>query len=218
MYNITLVSTNHSELGKCNSDELYKIIESIKPDVIFEELSPVLFDMLYNQKQVINEPLEIKAIKRYLLNYNVRHIPVDIDVSQNLSTRDIEFMFSEFGKYAIYRQLGEEQNRMAAQDGFAFLNSKKTVEIFAKKRIVEMNLIEFMMTNKTLLGIHKLFYEEQDQRELAIIKNIYRYSEENKYNRALFFIGVGHRGPIMKKIKMANEKETVKLNWVFYGD
>lgn len=39
MHNIHLVCTFHSETGKCNADELYKIIEVINPDVIFEELT-----------------------------------------------------------------------------------------------------------------------------------------------------------------------------------
>jgi hypothetical protein len=44
MYNITLVCTHHSEFGECNSDELYKIIELVQPNVIFEELNQDLFD------------------------------------------------------------------------------------------------------------------------------------------------------------------------------
>jgi len=38
MYNITLVCTAHKPLGNCNSEELYKIIEKINPEVIFEEI------------------------------------------------------------------------------------------------------------------------------------------------------------------------------------
>ena len=37
MFNIVLISTEHREFGNCNSDELCKILESINPDVIFEE-------------------------------------------------------------------------------------------------------------------------------------------------------------------------------------
>ncbi len=37
MYNITLICTRHSEIGECNINALYKIIERIEPDLIFEE-------------------------------------------------------------------------------------------------------------------------------------------------------------------------------------
>jgi hypothetical protein len=40
MYNITIVCTHHSEVGKCDSGELYNIIESINPDVIFGGIKP----------------------------------------------------------------------------------------------------------------------------------------------------------------------------------
>jgi len=64
MYNITLISTSHRGLGKCNSDELHKIIESISPDVIFEELSHDLLDRFYTGNQIPIEPPEIKSIKK----------------------------------------------------------------------------------------------------------------------------------------------------------
>jgi len=37
MQNVILISTEHLDSGKCNSDELLKIIETINPEVIFEE-------------------------------------------------------------------------------------------------------------------------------------------------------------------------------------
>ena len=63
--NITLLSSFHQELGNCNADELYKIIESLKPDVIFEELPLEIFNTVY-EKNYIPASLEAKAIKRYV--------------------------------------------------------------------------------------------------------------------------------------------------------
>lgn len=50
MYNIILIGTAHIENGQCNSDELYKIIESINPDVIFEEMPSSHFNVYYATK------------------------------------------------------------------------------------------------------------------------------------------------------------------------
>jgi hypothetical protein len=47
MYSITLVCTRHEELGKCHSNELHQIIETINLDVIFEEIPPSFFDKYY---------------------------------------------------------------------------------------------------------------------------------------------------------------------------
>jgi hypothetical protein len=84
MYDITVLFTHHSELGKCNSDELYKIIESVNPDIIFEELQEDLFKIVYNGNQFPNEPPEVKCVRRYLQGHKINHIPVDVDVRQNL--------------------------------------------------------------------------------------------------------------------------------------
>ncbi|MCL2155007.1 MAG: hypothetical protein FWH53_05020 [Leptospirales bacterium] len=219
MYNITLICTNHGELGKCNSDELYEIIESISPDVIFEELSQDLFDRFYKENQFPYEPPEIQSIKMYLRNHNIKHFPVDIDVSKDLSTSEIEYMFNTFKKYDVYKKSDDELGIMTARDGFAFLNSKKCNELFEKKKITEKNLIGFMMINKNLLfRIHKLFYEEHDKREYEIIKNIYNYSKENQYNQALLLIGSAHRKSIIEKIEKYKTQENLKLNWTFYTD
>jgi pheromone shutdown protein TraB len=71
-HSITLISTVHKEIGQCNSNELYKIIESIKPDVIFLEAFENSYSkyqqMLFTQFEVYHERLEIKAIKAYSQN------------------------------------------------------------------------------------------------------------------------------------------------------
>jgi len=50
MYNITLICTKHKKCGECNSDELHKIIESISPEIIFEELSHSAFHRYYQEE------------------------------------------------------------------------------------------------------------------------------------------------------------------------
>jgi len=218
MYKITLISTSHTEIGKCNSDELHKIIESISPEVIFEELPNNSFDRFYKGNQLPDEPLEIKCIKKYLQNHNIKHIPVDIDASPNLSTSDIEYMFNIFKKYDVYKKLEYEQDLLTAQDGFAYLNSKKCSELFDKKKITEKNLMEFGINNMNLLfHTYKLFHEEQDNRENEMLHNVYNYSKENQYNQAVFLIGSAHRNSIMQKIAEYETKEKLKLNWTFYN-
>lgn len=111
MHNITLISTNHAENGKCNSDELYEILEYINPEVVFDELPPQFFEMYYNNsfetcctnsillnRRPPKVPLEVKCIKKYSQNYNIKIFPIDIDVRQKLSKyqNEIFFMFYVF--------------------------------------------------------------------------------------------------------------------------
>ena len=37
MHNITLIATGHKERGICNSNELYRIIERIAPEIILKK-------------------------------------------------------------------------------------------------------------------------------------------------------------------------------------
>jgi len=216
MCNITLIGTHHRELGKCNSDELYKIIESIKPDVIFVELSPDLLDRIFIGNQLTNELLEVKFIKKYSVSHNIRFIPVDIDPDQGLPLRDIEYMFSTFKKNDVHKKIEDEQYKLLARDGFVFLNSKKNMDLFEEKKITERNLIEFMMNKNQLLRIWNYFYEEQENRDSEMLRNIYNYSKLNSYETAIFIIGAGHRKSLMQKIQEYEGKEEFKLNWTFY--
>jgi hypothetical protein len=218
MYNITLVATHHSELGKCNADELYKIIESIRPYVIFEELPQELFDRFYKQNNIPFETPETKAVRRYIKEHPILHFPVDINVSDTLSTNEIESMFNTFGKYAVYSKIVEEQKRMFFQEGYGFLNSRQNEELDEKKNSLEKSLIEFQINKNQLSRIHELFYEEQHQREHEIIKNIYNYSEKTTYNQALLLLGSGHRKTIVEKFKNYVPGNNVKLNLNVYGN
>lgn len=219
MSNIIIISTVHLEVGKCTSEELYKIIESIRPEVIFEELSGEHFDILYNENVSDRESLEVKCIKKYLINHNIKHIAVDIDVSKDLSKRDIDYLFDSFDKYVDYRKLTQEQDLLTAQEGFAYLNSKELLELFKRKACTERHIIETAGINKNILAhFYKLFHEEQDNRENEMIKNIYNYSRNSQYGQAVFLLGAAHRNSLIQKIAVCKTKEELNLNWIFYGE
>jgi hypothetical protein len=76
MHNITLVNTYHTETGNCNLNELYKIIEDINPEVIFEELYLNDFNDYYVEKKQ-GDKLETNTILKYMENHQIEHIPVD---------------------------------------------------------------------------------------------------------------------------------------------
>ncbi|HKC34706.1 MAG TPA: hypothetical protein VKB95_01550 [Chitinophagaceae bacterium] len=75
MYDITVIFTRHHRTGNCNSFELLNIIQNVEPDVIFEELSCSQFSESYEQNNLIT--VETNAVKEYLKNYRIEHIPVD---------------------------------------------------------------------------------------------------------------------------------------------
>jgi len=214
MHNLHLVCTFHSELGKCNPDELYKIIEQINPDVIFEELTPNLYDILYN-KGIFDEsaPTEFKCIWKYKQEHDIKNIPVDIEVSSKFSN-EINTVIALFKKYDIYNEIEIEQKKKIEQVGFEYLNSQEYSDLFDKQRNIENKILE-NVSNSRLNRIYKSFYEDQDYRENFMLNTIYAYSKRNNYNQAVFLVGSGHRSSIIQKVAEYQLKEEIKLNWTF---
>lgn len=215
MFNVVLISTEHRGSGKCNSEELFKIIEAINPDVIFEEeTNDEKFEKYYNDENSFNS-LEVKCIKKYLQNHNVNHIPVDIKT--NFNYREWDYMFETFKKYNVYKQTIKEHCELRDKDGFSYLNSEKCMELFDKMKTTERQLIEFSGINRDeLLRIYNSFHKEHDNREDAMLLNIYNYSKQNQYNQAVFLLGYAHRKSIIEKIRKYEPTENFKLNWTFY--
>lgn len=234
MQNVTLVCTIHSEVGKCNSDELYKILENINPEVIFEELPPSFFEMYYSDsfdmycansfllnRRLPVVPLEVKCVKKYSQNYSIKIFPVDIDVTQKLSKyqEEIFFMLLTFLKCEDYKKLDNEKEALIVQEGFHYLNSDKFLDSLEKKEVIEKNIIESEIQKNRLLSIYKLFHAEQyDNRENAMLQNIYNYSKGNQYNQAVFLIGAEHKKSIIQKIPEYEKLSENKLNWTIYGN
>lgn len=216
MYNITLICTSHSERGKCNADELFKIIEQISPDVVFEELTPYLYDILYN-KGIFDEsaPTEFKCIWNYKERHNLKNIPVDIKVGSTFSN-NINQILDQFEKYDIYKDILIEQKNKIEQKGFDFLNSDEYSDLVEKQRAAERTIAE-ELNNRYLNKIYKSFVEDMDFRENYMLNSIYNYSLVNDYDHAVFLIGAGHRRSVIRKIAEYQLKDIIKLNWSFYG-
>ncbi len=215
MKNVTIISTEHIENGKCNSDELHKIIQSIGPDVIFEEeTNDETYQKYYSEEYSFNS-LEIRCIKKYLRNNNIMHIPVDIGLNQAFVEWD--YMFGTFKKYAEYRNIDKRHCAVRAKDGFHYLNSERCMELLDEIKTIERQIIEFSGLNKhELFRVYDLFHKEHDNRESAMLMNIYKYSKENPYNQAVFLLGYAHRKSMKQKIKEYETKANLNLNWSFY--
>ncbi len=80
MHNITFISTVHEENGKCNADELHKIIKKISPEVVFFEALEETYSKYENSMflsfGVFHKKLEISAIQKYSCNTTFKYIPV----------------------------------------------------------------------------------------------------------------------------------------------
>jgi len=234
MHNITLIGTTHSKNGLCNSDELYKIIEEIEPNVIFDELPSHFSDMYYSEsfdtyctnsimlgRPMPIVPLEVKCVKKYKQNYSIEIIPVDIDNRQKLSEHQeaISSIFLKFFRNDDYKKLDNDIDILAAREGFQFLNSDHFLELLEKRECLEKTILESEIYKKRLLSIYNLFHlEQRENRENVMLNNIYNYSKANEYNQAILLIGANHRKSIMQKIGQYQKLSEIKLNWTIFGN
>lgn len=204
---ITIISTVHKEIGKCNSDELYKIIESINPDVIFLEALKENYTnydrILFSQFGVYKERLELKTIQTYSQNHTFEYVPVlDIGLSDEFETK-----IKIVSENKDYQRLLDNYTLLEIKGGFEFLNSKKSIVLQEEMRELENRIIG----NES---IRQKANASIDAYENSMLRNIYSFCKEKSFNMAIFMCGAAHRKSIIEKIKNLE----IKLNWTLYND
>ena len=211
MYHITLISTVHKEIGKCNSDELCKIIETLNPDVIFLEAFENSYSnyhqLLLSQFGVYQERLEIKALQIFSQNHTFQYVPVlDIGLSDEFETK-LEIVSENID----YQRLLDNYISLETESGFQFLNSKEQIAYQEQMRELENRIIDNNI-------MHQKADESIDAYEHSMLRNIYSFCKDNSFKTAIFMCGAGHRKTITQKIEEYESKENLKLNWAFYND
>jgi len=213
---ITLIATKHKEKGLCSPNELYKIIERIAPEIIFEEVPPSKFAAVYKGSR--KDSLETGTIKRYLQQHPIDHIPVDLDTEEVID-RTIKNHFQKisytFCYYSPeYNYLSNQLASLSEQFGFPYLNGDQCSRLMERKLILELHLLR-IINNEMLSNAYTDLSNYLDQRREEMISRIYSYSDFNKYDRALFLVGAEHRKPIMDKVHKFENANKQKLDWNF---
>ncbi len=211
MHNITLICTVHGESGSCNLDSLYKIIETINPEVIFEEMPPSAVEDYYINKTV--EKLESKTIIKYLETHNIEHIPVDIDIITPSFLEKNRFMHSRVESNSFeYRRLIDNDIQYRYHYGFDYLNSRYCGKLY-KELNEAIEVTVHKLKEEKLIKNHNQWNEIEGRREDEMLKNIYNYCAENIFDIGIFFIGAFHRESIIRKIQKYEESSDLKINW-----
>jgi len=212
---ITLVATAHREGGKCNSAELYKIIERISPEIIFEEISPNEYVAIYKGLRADN--LESKTLKRYWQKHSIEHLAVDIEPDELIDIRlknEISELFGIFNTNPKYDRLSIQHNNLTEHFGFSYLNSDQCSVMLERIHLLEEAILRAKNQEK-LFQTYMLWLNIHEKRENEMINNIYNYSKQKKYENGLFLVGAAHRKSIIEKIPKFENDFKLKLNWIF---
>jgi hypothetical protein len=211
MHHITFISTIHKEIGKCNPEELHKIIEIISPDVIFleaiEETYSQYEHFLFSTYGQFHNKLEISAIQRFKINHDFKYVPVcDIGLSEAFNKK-IEFV----SQNKELQKLIDNFNFLAKEIGFDFLNSIECIN-----RQEEMRILESHIYNNA--EMEKIIMADIEAYEEPMIQNILSYCKSNHFELAIFMCGAAHRRSIIEKIEKSKIDEQVKVSWTIYGN
>lgn len=209
MHNVTFISTIHSEIGKCNAEELHKIIEKLSPEVIFleavEETYSEYENYLFSTYGVYHKKLEISAIQKYSHYTSFGYVPVcEIGLSGAFH-RKIETVCQN----RELQKLIDNFNYLAANRGFQFLNSPECINLQEEMRVLETQILNNIEMDKTVKA-------DIDAYENPMIRNIYSYCTNNHFGSAIFMCGAAHRKSIIEKIEKSKAEEQVNLTWTIF--
>jgi hypothetical protein len=209
MHNNTFISTIHAEIGKCNAEELYKIIKKLSPEVIFLEAVDETYseyeNYLFSTYGVYHKKLEISAIQKYNHDTSFEYVPVcEIGLSDAFH-RKIKTVCQN----RELQKLIDNFNYLAAEHGFKFLNSLECINLQEEMRVLETQILNNIEMDKTVKA-------DIDIYENPMIRNIYSYCNNNHFNSAIFMCGAAHRKSIIEKIEKSKTEEQVNLTWTIF--
>lgn len=210
MQTITLISTVHKELGKCNADELYKILKKLSPEVVFLEATEDTYSkykhLLFSNFEVFDEKLEIKALQKYSSISQFKYVPV---LEKGLGY-SFEKKFKLICQSTHIQKLLDNSKALTSTEGFDFLNSDESIKLHHEMR----KYGDSFLTDDELI---QTFNNDIDEYENSMISNIYSYCLNTKFENAVFMCGVAHRKSIIDKIEIYDSKQSLNINWKIYG-
>ena len=214
--NILVLGTIHKEIGKCNVQNLYKILEEINPDLIFEEMEPKYFANYYINHT--SSKLESIAISKYLENKDILHIPVD---SNNIPEEKFgDAMYTIYDSISIlssdFKPITRKFNSHSYKRGFQYLNSIEfSNDLSNKNKIIEEEFESYK--NDSLKDLYSFYKNVNSKREEEMLDNIYEFSKQSNFKNAVFIVGADHCNSFTTRIEQYQKKVDITLNWHFYN-
>jgi len=213
---ITLICTAYRESGKCNVQELAKILEAIGPEVIFEEIRPTDHESFYADES--RHTVEMHAIREYLKGNKCRQVSVDDyempdDFGAYLHALD-EFV----GSNSIeYRETMDEMSRKKFELGFSYLNSSAFISGFKEsERIYQETILKY--GNDLAKSKLSQWNQQVRKRDSSMLENIYCFCQQSDFKEGVFLIGAGHMSSIMEEIDQRMKNPTNYVTWRYWGE
>jgi len=229
MKRLILIGTVHQSTKSYSALDLYNILESVRPDVIFEELPPELHE---DQKTIKipfgeeNKSQERAANYWYFQKHHIPIVPVDLPGRNQLYNASVNKELYIFWAHLLNDKKTSLEDRNKLNEYFSAL--KKQKNICETKTSIEINsevMDNLLKIKRKFLSVTGLilidkysndqslknYFEEQKKwtevREKHMVKTI--IENMKKYNHGVFPVGADHR--IGLKEKLINNQNEINV-------
>jgi hypothetical protein len=206
MHAITLICSVHKTNGKCNVEQLARILQTLAPDVVFQEVH--LSHDWSLEGQAVTRYRKFKVCQTvYVDEYKA---PADAVEIKRLLVAGFEYVAEESEEY---RSLKIETDERTRRDGFGYLNSADF-----ENEGMRMTEIEDKIIGGKAGDALRWWRQVMQIREIEMMSNIYAYCRENAFDNGVFLVGAGHKPGITKQIESFAGREPGLIVWNFYSD
>ncbi len=211
---LTIVFTIHNDSGKCDEDELLKIIRALDPDIIFEELSESSYDLCYHNMSM--HTLEVRALRRYLREKAVPHIPVDDILPPQNFKEEMDLLLDYVENDSIaYLPLINETRLKTEQFGFGYLVSAD----FDALSVRAQEELEKSVAESNSDQLKRIFWTWNDllrRREECMLSTIFSIFRSVPNRNGILLVGAEHRRPIVEGIMRRVAAEPDLITWTVW--
>jgi hypothetical protein len=211
MPRVSLVCSLHAEKGLVTVSALHAILERILPEVIFLEIPAAAYhDYVIT---VSHNSLESNAVRRYREDHEVNLMPVDLPKPPDEFFANYQELVGKISRTSPdYRRLVDLNSELAATSGFAYLNSKDCSDLWSAIYKEMLDTIKYI-GDPALTQPYELWNETIDRRDREMVQNIWRYCQNNIFNRGVFLVGAAHRHSIIEKANDAALANSTRIDW-----
>jgi hypothetical protein len=212
---IILIGTVHKELGACNENELIRILETIGPDVIFEELRPSDLEARYRDKS--KHTLEMRAITKYLEVRPARQVPVDdykVPESFGRNMRSLEHFVESRSR--DYCAVMDDIHQMESEFGFRCLNSPNHIAQIKKSDQLFKETV-YKYGSEDLKKLLSMWDEQVRSRENSMLDNVYGFCRTSTFTDGVFLVGAAHMPSIIEGIESRMKQESSLVDWKIWS-
>lgn len=205
MTQIFLIGTVHEECGLATASALLDILESVRSDVIFLEISPASFPD-FDDGTCSN--LESRAARRYRERTGSALVPVDLPTPEVSFFRDWQYMDRRItATSSDYRHLIDENTANTAKRGFAYLNSEQCRDAWSAIYEAMEIAIQRLSHDTRLPLIYEAWRRANERRDEAMLQGINTHCFQNPLATGVLLVGVAHANSIIgrsRKERLAN--------------